>query len=85
MPVRFPFDNTYARLPGRFYARLDPTPVAAPRLVRVNTGLAERLGLDPDELAGPESVETLAGNRVPAGGGGQPPSGGPGKILVEHG
>ena len=28
--VRFPFDNTYARLPERFYARLDPTPVAAP-------------------------------------------------------
>jgi serine/tyrosine/threonine adenylyltransferase len=27
--VRFGFDNTYARLPERFYARLDPTPVAA--------------------------------------------------------
>ena len=56
MPVRFPFDNTYARLPDRFFARLDPTPVAAPRLVRVNAGLAEQLGLDPDELAGPEGV-----------------------------
>ena len=29
MPVRIPFDNSYARLPDRFYARLDPTPVAA--------------------------------------------------------
>ncbi len=67
MPVRFPFDNTYVRLPERFYARLDPTPVAAPRLVRVNAGLAERLGLDPDELAGSEGVEILAGNRVPEG------------------
>ena len=31
-----PFDNSYARLPERFYARLDPTPVAAPRLVKLN-------------------------------------------------
>jgi uncharacterized protein YdiU (UPF0061 family) len=67
MPARFPFDNTYARLPERFYARLDPTPVAAPRLVRLNADLAERLGLDPDGLAGPEGVEVLAGNRVPGG------------------
>ncbi len=67
MPIRIPFDNTYARLPERFHARLDPAPVAAPRLVRVNAGLAERLGLDPDELAGAEGVEVLAGNRVPEG------------------
>ena len=67
MPVRFPFDNTYARLPERFYARLDPAPVAAPRLVRVNAALAELLGLDPEELASPEGVEVLAGNRVPEG------------------
>jgi serine/tyrosine/threonine adenylyltransferase len=68
MPVRIPFDNTYARrLPDRFFARLDPAPVAAPRLVRVNAGLAEDLGIDPDELAGPEGVEVLAGNRVPEG------------------
>ncbi len=67
MPVRIPFDNTYVRLPERFYAHRDPTPVAAPQLVRVNAGLAERLGLDPAELAGPEGVEVLAGNRVPEG------------------
>jgi hypothetical protein len=28
-PVRLPFDNTYARLPDRFYARVQPTPVQA--------------------------------------------------------
>ena len=67
MPVRFPFDNTYARLPERFYARLDPTSVSAPRLVRVNAELAECLGLDPDGLASPEGMEILAGNRVPEG------------------
>ena len=32
----FAFDNSYARLPERFYARLAPAKVAAPRLVRLN-------------------------------------------------
>ena len=41
--------------------------MAAPRLVRVNAGLAASLGLDPEELASPEGVEVLAGNRVPEG------------------
>jgi len=65
--VHIPFDNSYARLPPRFYARVAPTPVAAPRLIRVNTSLAEQLGINPDELASPEGVEALAGNRVPEG------------------
>jgi serine/tyrosine/threonine adenylyltransferase len=65
--VRFAFENTYARLPERFYVRLAPTPVAAPRMVRVNRELAEMLGLDADALASPEGVEILAGNRVAEG------------------
>ncbi|MCI0752333.1 protein adenylyltransferase SelO [Teichococcus vastitatis] len=64
---RFHFDNSYARLPGRFYARLDPTPVAAPKLVRVNAALAQQLGLDPEALRSPDGVAVLAGNHVPAG------------------
>jgi serine/tyrosine/threonine adenylyltransferase len=62
------FDNSYARLPDRFFTRLQPTPVAAPRLVRLNTKLAFDLGLDPERLATPEGVEMLAGNLVPQGG-----------------
>ncbi|MEO0362538.1 MAG: protein adenylyltransferase SelO family protein, partial [Pseudomonadota bacterium] len=58
------FDNSYARLPERLFARLDPTPVAAPRLIRLNEPLAAALGLDPAALAAPEGVEALAGNRV---------------------
>ena len=65
--ARFSFDNSYARLPGRFFARLDPTPVAGPRLLAVNRGLAEVLGLDAAALAAPEGVAVLAGNRVPEG------------------
>jgi uncharacterized protein YdiU (UPF0061 family) len=65
--VRFGFENTYARLPERFYARLDPTPIAAPRLIKVNMELALNLGLDPEALASREGVEILAGNRVAEG------------------
>jgi uncharacterized protein YdiU (UPF0061 family) len=63
----FPFDNTFARLPDRFYARVAPTPVRAPRLLHLNAGLARELGLDPEALASPEGVLVLAGNRVPEG------------------
>lgn len=61
------FDNSYARLPDRFHARLPPTPVAAPRLLRLNIALAGTLGLDPDFLSSPEGIAILAGNRVPEG------------------
>jgi uncharacterized protein YdiU (UPF0061 family) len=61
------FDNSYARLPDRFFVRLAPTPVAQPRLIRVNETLARQLGFDPDELGAPEGVEFLAGNRLARG------------------
>ena len=63
----FAFDNSYARLPERFFARLDPTPVSAPGLIKVNADLARELGLDPDALTSAEGVAMLAGNVVPAG------------------
>ncbi len=66
-PIRLPFDNSYARLPERFYARLAPTPVAAPRLIKLNTALAARLGLDAEGLASPQGVAVLAGNRIAPG------------------
>lgn len=65
--TRFPFDNSYARLPDRFYARLNPEPVATPRLIKLNENLARHLNLDPARLAAPEGVEILAGNRIPEG------------------
>ena len=65
--IRFEFDNTYARLPEHFYARLNPTPVAAPRLVKVNEELARELGLDAEALKSGAGVEVLAGNRVAEG------------------
>ena len=61
----FVFDNSYARLPERFFARLPPTPVAAPRLLRLNQNLARQLRLDADKLSSPQGIAMLAGNAVP--------------------
>ena len=44
------FDNSYARMPQGFFARVDPTPVTAPSLLALNGPLADRLGLDRDAL-----------------------------------
>lgn len=63
----FHFDNSYARLPDRFYASVYPEPVEGPKLLKFNEKLASELGIeadlsDPDRLAA-----TLAGNVVPQG------------------
>jgi uncharacterized protein YdiU (UPF0061 family) len=63
----FAFDNTYVRLPGRFYARVAPTHVASPRIIKVNQAVAALLGADADELASARGAAVLAGNAIPAG------------------
>ncbi|WP_437943075.1 YdiU family protein [Sorangium sp. So ce281] len=65
--MKLPFDNTYARLPDRFHARVSPARVRAPRVVKVNRALAEVLGLDAEQLASPEGAEVLAGNTLAEG------------------
>jgi uncharacterized protein YdiU (UPF0061 family) len=67
MTVHFPFQNTYTALPANFFARVVPTPVASPKLIKLNRRLAVHLGLDPDRLESPEGAEILAGKRVPDG------------------
>jgi uncharacterized protein YdiU (UPF0061 family) len=67
MTVHFPFQNSYAALPANFFARVAPTPVASPRLVKLNRALAVHLGLDPDVLDSPEGAEILSGKRLPDG------------------
>lgn len=57
------FDNSYARLPGHFYSRVDPTPVASPSLLRFNHALAEEMGI----TAGDFPPDVLAGNALPEG------------------
>jgi uncharacterized protein YdiU (UPF0061 family) len=66
MTAHFPFDNSYARLPDRFFTRQAPVPVEAPGLIAVNHALAERLGLTlPGDPA--ETAAIFAGNALPEG------------------
>ncbi len=65
--AKIPFDNRYAQLPPRFYARQAPTPVRAPALIRVNRPLAALLGIDAAWLESDDGVQVLAGNRIPDG------------------
>lgn len=65
--MTFAFDNTYARLPPRFYARIAPTKVHKPQIVQVNHPLAALLGLDQDLINSPVGAQILAGNVVPEG------------------
>ena len=63
----FAFDNTYARLPDRFYARVLPAKAHEPRLVKINHALAELLKLDIQRLDARGLAEMLAGNAPPEG------------------
>jgi uncharacterized protein YdiU (UPF0061 family) len=61
------FDNSYARLPPAFFARLDPVPVRLPQLVVFNEALPGDLGLDSDALKGAEGAAVFSGNVIPEG------------------
>ncbi len=62
-PASSRFSSSYATLPEGFFAHVAPTPVAQPRLLRLNHGLADELGLGALDLESPEGVAILAGNR----------------------
>jgi serine/tyrosine/threonine adenylyltransferase len=61
------FDNSYLRLPERFYSRVDPMKPPAPRLIAINRSLACDLGFDPDWLASREGVDILTGRVIAEG------------------
>ena len=56
-------DNTYARLPEAFYARVSPTPLPDPYGVSFNTAAAALIDLDPSVAERPEWVQLFSGNQ----------------------
>ena len=61
------FDNTYSKLPERFFARVAPARPPKPDLIALNRDLALELGLDPDWLASPEGLDFVSGRAVVVG------------------
>jgi uncharacterized protein YdiU (UPF0061 family) len=59
-----PLDNSYARLPDRFYTQQAPVPVVAPRLIRLNRDLARELGFDPDGRSDDDWAAVFSGNKL---------------------
>ena len=59
--------NSYARLPERFFARVAPTPVAAPSMIRFNYALAEDLELGVGSLDGAALADRYSGNVLESG------------------
>src|SRR3954466_8613626 len=72
------FDNTFVReLPGdprtdprvrqvhgALYSRVEPTPVAAPRLIAYSPEVAALVGIGPDSIASPGFAEIFGGNAL---------------------
>ena len=65
MTIRF--DNSYARLPERFFAKQQPAPVPAPTLIRFNDNLAARLSIEKAWLQSDDGLAVFAGNKIPEG------------------
>ncbi|MBK1877524.1 protein adenylyltransferase SelO [Pelagicoccus mobilis] len=65
--MSLPFDNTYTKLPARFYARQTPSPVPSPKLLKFNHALAKQLSIPENWPSTPEALAALSGNGIPDG------------------
>ncbi len=61
------FDNSYARLPARFFAAQKPAVVAAPGLIKFNAALAAELGLDAAAVGAMGPADLFAGKSLAVG------------------
>ncbi|MEM9160178.1 MAG: protein adenylyltransferase SelO family protein, partial [Verrucomicrobiota bacterium] len=65
--MSIPFDNTYVRLPERFYSRQSAASVPSPKLIRANKDLAATLRIAPDWLDTTDALNAFSGNAIPQG------------------
>ena len=56
--------STTRQVLGAAYSRIEPTPVAAPRLLAWSPSLAQELGLTGSLVTSPAFVEAMGGNRI---------------------
>ncbi|WP_033540979.1 protein adenylyltransferase SelO [Planococcus sp. CAU13] len=65
--VGWNFDNSYARLPEKFFTKTTPEPARTPELILFNEELAESLGLDAKTLQSETGANILSGSQIPVG------------------
>ena len=61
---KFNFENSYLVLEKSLYTRLEPIPVALPKLVIFNQDLSDELGLDFYSVTEKEIASLFSGNRI---------------------
>lgn len=66
--IGWKLENSYATLPELLFTFINPTPVRAPKLNKLNHKLAETLGLNGAALESEAGIRILAGNSIPEGG-----------------
>ena len=63
--TKLSFDNSYAALPDSFFQIVQPDKAPDPVLIRVNTGLADLLGLDQDWVNSKDGLAMFSGQALP--------------------
>ena len=58
------FNNSFVKLGEKFYAKLNPTPVEQPQIVKLNEELANNLGIDLEILDLEDWASIFSGNRI---------------------
>ncbi len=61
------FNNTYAKLPERFYQKVTPASFAHPKLIAFNAELAQELGMSFENGADEELALLFSGQQIPKG------------------
>jgi len=64
--MQIPFNNQYVTLGEAFFARVRPTPVKRPELIRFNDALARELGISTDQISA-MGAAVFSGNTLPEG------------------
>ncbi|MFK7816457.1 MAG: YdiU family protein [Gammaproteobacteria bacterium] len=65
--MTFKFDNTYAKELDGFYTAHQSAGAPAPKIIKVNTMLANQLGIDINSLSEQQQIAIFSGNHAPEG------------------
>ena len=62
--MSIPFQNTYTTLPERFFSKVLPAKVPAPKLISFNSELAKELNLDLSSLSDEDLAQYFSGSKI---------------------